>query len=185
MIFTTKIRNAVFVPVLLCACMMVSCVGDLDVDQVDDILFTPEVEFDLIYFNFDASRLDEAFTANTVIRDTTDYAVYNTDFVKEHLNEAILHFDLTNSLPESFDVDLQFLTENDALVKGVTFHVYDTYDQQPFHLVKDISFTKQEIVDTHKMVLSVVLIDPPIYAEGEGSLIFKSSGTYYLEVDVQ
>jgi len=60
----------IFVSMLLCVC----CFDDTDFDQANDVLVTPAIELDLIYFNLEASKFYD-YTNNTeilVVQDTTD-----------------------------------------------------------------------------------------------------------------
>jgi hypothetical protein len=72
------------------------CVKDTDFDQLDAVVFTPEIELDLIYFDLDAGEFFDEITntARFTVRDTTAL-----DFL----------FDFNNAIPRTFEVDFEFL----------------------------------------------------------------------------
>jgi len=67
-----KITKLFFILTSMLLC--VSCFDGTDFEQANDVVVTPEIELDLIYFNLDASNFYDNAT-NTevlVVEDTTD-----------------------------------------------------------------------------------------------------------------
>ena len=161
-----------------------SCVKDTDFDQADDILLTPVIELDLIYFNLEASDFFDSNTSNPIltIRDTTDLRFLN-DGISNDLVRAEFYFKFTNSIPRNFDVLFQFLGEQNDTTYVTQTSVLEGSIQSPvitefLHNVEGDAIS--ELTQASKVVVSVTI--PSSNANLEGELNLQSKTTYYLEL---
>tara|TARA_R110002124_G_scaffold131910_1_gene294330 strand:+ start:58849 stop:59391 length:543 start_codon:yes stop_codon:yes gene_type:complete len=167
-----------FVSVLFSA-----CVKDTDFDQADDILLTPVVELDLIYFNLEAGDFFDVNTSNPVltVRDTTDLRFLN-DGISNDIVRAEFLFNFTNSIPRNFDVLFQFLGEQNDTTYVTQTSVIEGTTRAPvitqfIHNVEGEAIS--QLTQASKVVVSVTI--PSSNANLEGELNLQSKTTYYLE----
>ncbi len=104
--------------ILIMALFTVSCVEDLDFDQVEDVVLTPVYEVDFIYSTFDTREfidpnIDPSITIPQVaVDDTLNYDLLGTDFIVDNLERVELTFEFRNTIERDFDLTFGFL--NDA-----------------------------------------------------------------------
>lgn len=170
---------------MVCACLFFSaCIQDTDFDQAEDIALTPVVELDLIYFNLEANRFFDTINSTPIltVRDTTEIRFLDDSTIQESLKRAEFYFKFTNSIPRSFQVDFQFLSElND------TTYVAETSVLQGTLVTPVITeFTENVegddillLTQANKIVVSVTI--PSSNENLEGTLNLKSKTTYFLE----
>lgn len=161
-----------------------ACIQDTNFDQTEDIALTPVIELDLIYFNMNADRFFDTINSVPIltVRDTTEIKFLDDSTLQESLKRAEFYFKFTNSIPKSFQVDFQFLSElND------TTYVAETSVAPGFIATPVITeFTENvegenilRLTQAHKVVVSVTI--PSSDENLEGTLNLKSKTTYFLE----
>ena len=71
--------------------LFVSCFDGTDFDQANDVVVTPEIELDLIYFNLDASSFynNANNTEVLVVEDTTDLDFLGGSDINDILKGAV------------------------------------------------------------------------------------------------
>ncbi|PVW13342.1 hypothetical protein [Marixanthomonas spongiae] len=171
--------------ILLVSVLLSSCVRDTDFDQAENITLTPVVELNLIYFNLKANDFFDSIT-NTprlTLRDTTELPFLDDDYVQEDLMKADFLFEFTNSIPRRFDVDFQFLDENNAN----TYRTGTDVAQGSPENAQTTTFTQTvegndlaELTTSSKVVVTVQI--PSANENLEGELNLKSKTTYYLKL---
>ena len=170
----------VFVSLLLFA-----CVKDTDFDQAENITLTPVVELDLIYFNVEANDFFDSINNTTVptIRDTTEIRFLDDTGIQESLVKAEFLFNFSNSIPRTFEVDFQFLSEENIETYR-TSTIVDAGSEIEPQLTQFIETVEGEdilqLTMSDKVVVSVTtsLLDPNL----SGVLNLQSKTTYYLEI---
>lgn len=161
-----------------------ACVRDTDFDQAEDIALTPVVELDLIYFNLQASSFYDSINSLPIltIRDTTEIKFLDDNTLQENLKRAEFYFKFTNSIPKSFQVEFQFLTDQNDL----TYIMGTQVNQGVLNTPVLTEFTEViegeailELTQANKVVVSVTI--PSSNENLEGTLNMKSKTTYFLE----
>jgi hypothetical protein len=111
---------------ILCA----SCVKDVDFDQADEIIISPKVDLDLVFFELDTENFVTAETgeAISVIRDTTRLEFLDDGFVRDNLLQIDFVFRYDNSFSQTFEHSALFLNEEDEVQYEVTFDVAASSD---------------------------------------------------------
>jgi|TARA_R100000479_G_scaffold85403_1_gene41527 hypothetical protein len=180
-----KTNLSVPIVIVLAFIFLSSCVKDTDFDEADAILLTPVVELDLIYFNLTASDFFDSSTSNPrlTVRDTTELPFLDDGFVQDGLKKADFLFKFTNGIPRRFDVDFQFLDEENTETYSTQTNVDQGTPQNP----QPTDFTQTvegddliELTKASKVVISVTIASSDENLEGELNL--KSKTTYYLEL---
>lgn len=92
-------KNISYLIVVLCIFMIASCSSELDFDQANDIVLTPEIEADLIFFNLGTDNFLDTTTQDTtfVVRDTTRLEFLDDSFIRESVKEIEFRFQVDNS----------------------------------------------------------------------------------------
>lgn len=175
-----------FLPIFaVCASLFfTACIKDTNFDQAEDIALTPVVELDLIYFNLRADQFYDTINSNQIltVRDTTDIKFLDDSSLQESLKRAEFYFKFTNSIPRSFQVDFQFLSE----LNDTTYVAQTSVNQGLPNAPVITEFVENvegdailQITKANKVVVSVTI--PSSDENLEGTLNLKSKTTYFLE----
>ncbi len=160
------------------------CVKDTDFDQVDDILFTPEIELDLIYFNLDAGEFFDT-TTNTprfTVRDTTALEFLDSNDITGSIQKIEFLFDFNNAIPRTFEVDFEFLRNNNSATYNTGTVIAAGTDGATIQTLFIDEVEGEELNDIErasKVVVSVTI--PEADAALTGTLELQSKATYYIE----
>jgi hypothetical protein len=170
---------------VICVCLFfTACIKDTDFDQAEDIALTPVVELDLIYFNLRASDFFDTITATPrlTLRDTTKIKFLDDSTLQESLKRAEFYFKFTNSIPRTFQVNFQFLSE----LNDTTYTAQTPVAQGSISSPEITEFTQNvenddilRLTQADKVVVSVTI--PSSDENLEGTLNLKSKTTYFLE----
>lgn len=162
-----------------------SCVKDTDFDQADDIVLTPVVELDFIYFTLDSSDYYNPITGEhrLTASDTTNLNFLDETFVREDLKRAEFLFRFENSAPMNYVTEFQFLTENNVLKYELAIPIPAGSLNAP-HLLEHIENIEGEGLNdlTHASKVVVNVTAPTSMENVEGALNLQSKTTYYLEI---
>ena len=96
--------------------LFVSCFDGTDFDQTNEVVLTPEIELDLIYFNLEASNFYD-YANNTevlVVEDTTDLDFLGGSDINDIIKGADFYFEFTNTIARGFNVSFDFLNNDNV-----------------------------------------------------------------------
>jgi hypothetical protein len=179
-------KNLIFPAVGVFICLFfAACVKDTDFDQASEITLSPVVELDLIYFNIEAGEFFDQTTSTPIftVSDTTEIRFLDDTEIQESLKRADFYFKFTNSIDREFQVDFQFLSEqNDTTYTAQTTVATGTVETPVITEFTEI-IEEAEILQltmANRVVVSVTI--PSSNANLEGELNLQSKTTYYLEV---
>ncbi|WP_151675167.1 hypothetical protein [Patiriisocius marinus] len=172
--------------VIFLSSIVTSCFQNTDFDQANDVVITPVVELDLIYFDIDASQFYdvETNTPNLVVRDTTAIEFIDGNDIRDALVRAEFLFDFTNSIPSNFSVNFDFLNTNNEVRYSSFTQVNAGSASLPVETIYIDNVENEEIenlTSSNKVVISVTI--PSSSSSLFGTLNLKSKATYYLEID--
>src|SRR5690606_3878489 len=169
---------------LFLSVFLISCIKDTDFDQAENIALTPIVELDLIYFNIQANQFFDSINSNPIltVRDTTEIRFLDDTGLQESLKRAEFYFKFTNSIPRSFQVDFQFLSETNDTTYVAGTSVAEGAPATPVitEFIENVEGESiVEITKANKVVVSVTI--PSSDENLEGTLNLKSKTTHFLE----
>ena len=97
-------KHISYLVLILSIFTIASCSSELDFDQANDIVLTPEVEADLIFFTLGTETFLDTTTQDTtfVVRDTTRLEFLDDSFIRENVKEIEFRFQVDNSFLQSF-----------------------------------------------------------------------------------
>lgn len=178
--------NKIVSPFILtiCACLFLkACIKNTDFDQGENIVLTPVIELNLIYFNLRTGDFYDSITSTPIltVRDTTEIKFLDDSTLHEKLRRVEFYFKFTNSIPRNFQVDFQFLSE----MNDTTYIAETSVDQGTLSTPVITEFIENvegdgimELTKSNKVVVSVTI---PFSSENlEGVLNLKSKATYFL-----
>ncbi len=166
--------------------MIFSCVKDTDFDQAENITATPVVELNLIHFDVEANEFfdDVTNTPRLVLTDTTEIRFLDDTEIQESLLRADFLFRFTNSIPRSFAVEFQFLSEQNEITYTTSTTVPEGSEESPATPPDFIEVVEGDeilqLTQADKVVAMVTI--PSADASLVGNLKLQSKTTYYLEV---
>lgn len=169
---------------LLLVCFT-SCVDDTDFDQADDIVITPVLELDFLYFTLEESDYFNSTTGEErlMVSDTTNLNFLDGTFVQEDLKRAEFLFKFENTAPIVFDVEFKFFSEFNELKYDFIIPVPAGSIASPFLLEHIENIQDQGIIDlTHSRKVVVNVTIPSSFENIEGALNLQSKTTYFLEI---
>jgi len=107
-------KRCIYLSSFLLIGLLASCASDLDFDQADDVILTPNVEADLVLFTLGTETFIDASIPDTtlVVRDTTRLEFLDDSFVRDNIKEMELTFQVDNTFNQSFTNRSVFLNSN-------------------------------------------------------------------------
>ena len=161
-----------------------ACIKDTDFNQTDDIVITPILELDLLFFNLNSENFSDLGTNNLVVTDTTFFNFLNDEFTVDNLIKADFYFRNTNSFPIQFTTQYQFLDENNDLHYEILIPVNSGSLNNPVITEYTEIIEGDNIVNltmAEKVVVNVLASSP--LDNLDGILKLQSKTTYYLRIE--
>ncbi|CAA0188283.1 conserved hypothetical protein [Tenacibaculum maritimum] len=110
-----------FIMVFVLSVFSISCVKNIDIDQVNDFVATPEVKLALINFYVTQTNLviEGTDTEINEVVDTSKFNAFDNSVMQNNLERAVLEFKIQNQFDRIFEVEFLFLDENDQIMYSV------------------------------------------------------------------
>ena len=166
--------------------LFVSCFDGTDFDQANDVVVTPEIELDLIYFNLEASNFYD-YANNTevlVVEDTTDLDFLGGSDINDIIKGADFYFEFTNTIARGFNVSFDFLSQDNVSRYLMQTTVAPGSENTPVvsYFVQSLDELQIKELTKAKKVLVTVTI-PSSSQDLTGVLNLQSKTTYYLQIE--
>ena len=167
---------------LLC----VSCFDGTDFDQANDVVVTPEIELDLIYFNLEASSFynNANNTEVLVVEDTTDLDFLGGSDINDIIKGADFYFEFTNTIARGFNVSFDFLNNDNVSKYLMQTTVSPGSGNTPVvsYFVQYLDALQiKELTKANKVLVTVTI--PSSSQDLSGVLNLQSKTTYYLQIE--
>ena len=164
--------------------LFMSCVKDTDFNQTDDIVISPVVALDFIFFNINSENFSEISPTNLVVTDTVFFDFLNEDFTVDNLIKADFYFKNTNSFPIQLITQYQFLDENNELNYEIIIPINLGSISNPviteyIEIIDENSIVNLTLAD--KVVVNVIASST--INNIDGILNLESKICYYLRVE--
>lgn len=177
-------RLSIVISMVLICLFFTGCIRDTDFEQSENIVLSPVVELDLIYFNVKGTDFYDTINSLPILtlRDTTLIKFLNDSTLGESLKRVEFYFLFSNSIPRSFSVDFQFLGEtNDTAYVAQTTVTQGSPDKPALtEFVENVEGADiLRLTQANKVVVSVTI--PSSQSNLEGILNLKSKTTYFVE----
>ena len=164
--------------------LFMACVKDTDFNQTDDILITPTVALDFLFFNLSSESFTNIAMNNLVVSDTTFFKFLNEDFTVDNLIKADFYFKNTNSFPIQLITQYQFLDENNELHYEIIIPVNSGSLSNPV-ITEHIEIIEEGTIVNLTMADKVVVnVKAPSPLDNlDGILNLQSKTNYYLRIE--
>jgi len=185
--------------VLLCITgiflLTVSCVKDLNFDQLDEVEIAPVFEVDFFYsrFNTEDYLPEDVFIDPSIIippislQDTVNYDLISSSFSGENLEKIELMMEVRNTIESEFIMQFQFLTDNDEPLG--TLYAIDIQEGvgSGTNPVSSFLLPDPTVLDTNTLnqlanakKIAVEIITPSLNSNLKGTLDVRSKAAYYI-----
>ena len=161
-----------------------ACVKDTDFDKADDIVVSPIVELDLIYFDLPAITFFDTIASSPIlmVSDTTDLPFLNDQDIVDKLRRVEFSFRATNSIQREFQVESQFLTDENEVAYSSQIPIDQGTIANPVVTEYIENVEGEALADltmAGKVAVSVTI--PSSNENLDGTIKLESKATYYLE----
>ena len=161
-----------------------SCISDIDFDQLDEVVITPAVDIDLVYFTVsedtfsDVNAGDPSFT----LSETTRLEFLNDDVVRENLKEIEIQYRVANSYRQSVIATSIFKNLQGDVMYEIQFPVDASVDGSEVVTQFTAVIPEEDIIAISNSIdLETVLEFTLDGQEIVGFLDFRSKAIYALE----
>ena len=166
--------------------LFVSCFDGTDFDQTNEVVLTPEIELDLIYFNLEASNFYD-YANNTevlVVEDITDLDFLGGIDINDIIKGADFYFEFTNTIARGFNVSFDFLNNDNVSKYLMQTTVSPGGENTPVvsYFVQSLDALQiKELTNANKVLVTVTI--PSSSQDLSGVLNLQSKTTYYLQIE--
>ena len=166
--------------------LFVSCFDGTDFDQTNEVVLTPEIELDLIYFNLEASNFYD-YANNTevlVVEDTTDLDFLGGSDINDIIKGADFYFEFTNTIARGFNISFDFLNNDNVSKYLMQTTVSPGSENTPVvsYFVQSLDVLQiKELTKANKVLVTVTI--PSSSQDLSGVLNLQSKTTYYLQIE--
>lgn len=172
--------GCVFSILLYCS----SCVDDVDFDRLDEVVLTPRLDADLLFFtvNYTSLSNEEIVNNQIILRDTTQLNFLDDEVTQENLVEIEITYRATNSFNQSITNRSIFLSENGVIQYEIIFPVSGSNSGEPVVTEFTETVTQQELQSIRNSIqlANEVIIDAGTLPQ-TGELNLQSKAIYSLE----
>lgn len=161
--------------------VLISCVKDVDVNQYEEVIFTPEAAIDLIYFTITSKNFSAGANGNLTAADSTRLDFLDDNYIQDGLLRADFNYRFTNSFSQELIAQIRFLSESGAVQHEVTIPISAGSPASPVIVDYTEIINKDQI---HKIKRSIEMSIEITMQDGsavEGELQMKSKAYYYFE----
>ena len=175
-------RNRIKIAFLPLLFLVFSCVKDVDLDQIDEIVIPPTAAIDLVYFDLEAPDLEDTSRDTKAASDDLRLEFLDDDYIQEGLIRADFIYKFINTFPQPATATIKFLSESNSVRHQIIIDIPAGSDSAPAVVnVSDIINQDQisRIRNSIKMSVDIELF--PNAEALEGTLKMESKAYYYFE----
>lgn len=163
----------------------ISCTGDTDFSQAEDIELRPIMEVDLIYFNLQGNQFYDTETSTEIltVRDTTNLLFLDDEFVRD-TDSISFYFAFNNTIPRTFDSNFLFYSQDDELFYTISATVEAGASGDAVETIYTETLAGDNILllsEASKVVSEITI--PSSNSDLGGVLQLRSKATFYLVFD--
>lgn len=164
--------------------LFTACIKDTDLEQTDDIVLSPTLELDFLFFDINSESFTDIGVNNLAITDTTNLDFLNDEIAVDNLIKADFFFKNTNSFPIQFTTQYQFLDENNEIHYEILIPIDAGTINNPVVTEHTEIIEEDGLVNLTMAEKVVVNILANSSVDNlEGNLNVQSKTTYYLRIE--
>ncbi|WP_224489028.1 hypothetical protein [Robertkochia flava] len=176
-----------WIGILIAGTLLNACIKDVDYDQMDDFVLSPDLELSLAYFEFLASDFDEDTNNDNSYIDSTQADLFSQDFFDQNLRAAEFTIVHINTVERAFQAEFVFKDQQGTPLYSVEVFI-PPYDGNPQEVVTLIYFDESQIgilKNTFTISAKIELLpgNPPLTNSSDGAIKFQSSAIFYMQFE--
>jgi hypothetical protein len=174
----------IYLGVFLLVVFFSACVKDTDFDKANDIVVSPIVDLDLIYFDLPANRFFDNATSSPIltVRDTTGLPFLNDSEIRDNVKRIVFSFTVTNSIQREFQLDFEFLNRGNNVVYTSQMTVFSGTIENPTVVEFIDTVEGQDLLNLTKAErLAVSVAIASSNQNLSGNINLQSIATYFIE----
>jgi hypothetical protein len=174
-----KSRILAILPLLF---LLFSCVKDVDLDQVDEIIIPPTAAIDLVYFKLEPSQLHATSSGTWAASDEVRLEFLDDDYIQDGLMRADFIFKFANSFSQPGTATINFYSASNVLKHQIIIEIPAGSTTAPA-VVNITEIIKQERISRIRQSIRMS-VNIQIFSDSElleGALEMESKAYYYLE----
>jgi len=165
--------------------LLVSCVSDVDLDRIDEIILTPEIEADLVFFTLNTANFDAVNESSMQIsvRDTTRLEFLDDAIIQEYLQELELMYSVENTFNRTLINRSLFLDNAGVIQYEVIFPIAASQDGEVVTTSFQAVLSQEDIQGIRNAIQLVNEVT--LFTNGlpyDGVLSFQSKAIYSLQI---
>ena len=164
-------------------CITVSCLKDVDFDQVNEFEMNPVVESSLVHSELPVPVVD-SIPFSLVLSDTTRIELFSDSFSVDNLEKAELYFETLSTVSQSLSVDIQLLDDYYIVLDELSMSLPPSNGEEESS-VAELIYTEENIDKLTNVTQIIFYITIPYLENGneEAYVKLKSKGTFYLHIE--
>ncbi|MGS2763935.1 hypothetical protein [Sinomicrobium sp. M5D2P9] len=180
----SRIIYIVFLLLTVCS-TMVSCLKDVDFDQVNQFEMSPVVENSLVYSELPVPVVDSIpFPYPLVLSDTTRIELFSSSFSVDNLDKAELYFETLSTVSQPLSVEIQLLDDHYTVIEELSMSLLSSDGEEESSGV-ELIYTEENMEKLTNVTQIIFYITIPYFGNrNEGAYVkLKSKGTFYLHIE--
>ncbi len=167
--------------------IIASCVKDIDFNQTEELLLSPEYLISLVYTNIDQTNfLDSSGTEISQITDRTRVDFFGS-FTEDYLQKIDLDINILNSFDRNFTLDFRFLDENNRETYSIST-ISIAANSTDFRYTEEVDVVANPAMLRTDSIEITLTLEPSsdgsvINSTQQANFIFKAAGTFYLRIN--
>lgn len=162
-----------------------SCVSDIDTDRVDEIVLSPRVDADLVFFTLNAANFQAAPNVGSqiVIRDTTRLEFINDAIVQESLKELSFMYQSESTLSQNVVNKSLFLDQSGRVQYELNYPINGSLDGEVVRNSFEVILSEEDIARIKNSIQ--VVNEITLFLNGQpinGQYSLQSKAIYALEI---
>lgn len=176
------VKNSLFKMSFLTLLLMnYSCVKDVDLDQYEEIILTPEAALDLIFFTITNEDFSQTSGGETSAVDQTRLDFLDDEYIQNNLVRADFNFRFTNTFQNQLNATIRFLSTSNSVQHTIVIPIPPGTIDSPGSVDYVETIDRTQINRVRRSIKVLVEISTPDPVLSEGTLQLESKGFYYFE----
>ncbi|UGU17114.1 hypothetical protein LS482_04400 [Sinomicrobium kalidii] len=166
------------------ACMLMSCVKDVDFDQVNEFEMSPVVESSLVYSTLPVPVWD-SIPFTLTVSDTARIELFSNSFSVDNLQRAELYFETLSTVSQSLSVEMHLLDDNYTVLDELSFSLPAASEGEEEQASAELVYDEDRVnmlTDVTRVIFYVTIPDFGNRNE-EAYVKLRSRGTFYLYIE--
>ncbi|MHA6281459.1 hypothetical protein ACXYMT_14890 [Salinimicrobium sp. CAU 1759] len=160
-----------------------SCVKDVDLDQYEEIVLTPEAALDLIFFTITNNDFSSTPGGEVSASDETRLDFLDDDYIQNNLVRADFNFRFTNTFQKPLKATIRLLSPSNSVQHTVIIPIPAGTTSTPARVDYTETINEGQIARVRRSIKLSVEISSPDPIFNEGTLQLESKGFYYFEFE--